>query len=367
MAEGPPPLPTEVEPIQPKKIESRDRLPIVEVSNEVFWVNQEVKAPFDMKEGEPTKLGVFISNESQERSIGTVMNHGRTGILGKVIFEDTLGRKYRDVDAKGIGHVGYNTALYPEAKEFYDRTAGPYASSNPGGLGLMDRSVALKDASMAEELLSHGIRTYRVIGITKLNELIVQVPDGSGNLKEEKISIAEAKQRKMIAENIEPVVEVRAFGTRARVQDVNEGTAYSDAIKLVRQELDIPYEEFQSKEYLHWYAQMLGTSVGRLHKQKLTHGFLTPHNLTLDCRIVDLDSIKMQQDVPDLSIVTSSSPQDKVDICQESYVADFERALGTLNSLDYSHVLDSIYTEAYRKAVLEAVPPPLPKSAIDTV
>jgi len=365
MSKGSPPLP---EFAHKETKELRDRLPVVEVSNEVIWVNPEIQAPFDMKEGESTKLGVFISNENQERSIGTAQGHGRTGIFGKVIFEDVQGRHYRDVDAKGIGHVRYNSISgHSEASEFYDRTEGPYSSSNPGMLGLMDRSVALKDASMAEELLSHGVRTYRVIGITKLNELIAQSQDiFEGGRREEKISVTNAKQRQMINEAIDPVVEVRAFGTRARIQDKNEDGVLSDAIELVRQELNLSPEQFQVKEFIHWYAETLGTNVGRLHKQKLTHGYLSEHNLTLDCRIVDLDSIKTEQEMPDLKHIPLH-PADSKEIlmvpkAQMPYVHDFLTAYATLTSLDYSHVVDAVYEDAYRRALQEKDPPPLPKS-----
>lgn len=51
--EGPPPVP----------FETWDRLPLVEVSNEVIWTNPEIRTPFNMKEGASTKLGIFVSNE----------------------------------------------------------------------------------------------------------------------------------------------------------------------------------------------------------------------------------------------------------------------------------------------------------------
>ena len=314
--EGPPPLPPET------LRESQDRLSTVEVSNEVVWVNPEIKAPFDMKEGEPTKLGVFISNEPQRRSIQTAEGHGRTGVFGKVIFEDTQGRRYRDVDAKGIGHVKYDqTIVGPRAEKFQTTGRGPYSALDPGERGIMDRSVALKDASMAEEFLSHGIRTYRVIGITKLNEVIAQTDSG-----EERMTIENAKEKNLIPHGVEPAVEVRAFGTRARVNDAlleaerkflteyrdtkNEGPINAlniirDAQNFVAQELNDTvkphqFDVSQKEQYLAWFASALGTNVGRMHKLKFSHGYLTAHNITLDCRIVDLDSVESHSEEPNI-------------------------------------------------------------------
>lgn len=332
--EGPPPVP----------FETWDRLPLAEVLNEVIWTNPEIRAPFDMKEGAPTKLGIFVSNEKQERSIKTADRHGRTGVEGAVIFEDVQGRKYRDVDAKGIGHIWYNPQTdRPQALNFRDTNANPNADAEPGEFGLMDRSVALKDASMAEEFLSQGIRTYRVIGITKLNELIAQ-----GD-KEEKVSITEAKQRKLITENIEPVVEIRAFGTRARLQDIElDGglVLLYDAQTLVRKELGITSEQFELKDYLKWLASTLGTNVARMHKRGFIHGYLTRHNITLDCRIVDLDSVKLLQEKPDIRVFLEKNEEEYKHTPQGKYKEDVN---------DASHALKAFLTNIENITNLEPI------------
>ncbi|GEM_PF-2126747 len=323
-SEGPPPT----------QVDAKDRLPVAEVSNEVIWINPEIRAPFDMKEGESTKLGVFVSNVEQRRSIGTVERHGRTGIFGAVIFEDAQGRRYRDVDGKGLGNIGYDVsdsgnwldAGTPRAKSFHD--VALLAQAGPGEFGLMDRSVALKDASMAEEFLARGIRTYRVIGVTKLKELIVQTESG-----EEKISVDEAKQRGFVADNVEPVVEVRAFGTRARLQDIendNGADLLTDAQKLVQKETGVSPEKFTLKDYLEWFAKSLGESLGRMHKAGFTHGYLTRHNLTLDCRIIDLDSIEFQSEKPNIRTLIYIDRGEYKGTTQDTYMKDVEEAANAL-------------------------------------
>ena len=43
--------------------------------------------------------------------------------------------------------------------------------------------------------------------------------------------------------------------------------------------------------YLFWFAETLGKNVGLLHAHHYSHNYLSPHNITLDARIVDLDSV----------------------------------------------------------------------------
>jgi hypothetical protein len=162
--------------------------------------------------------------------------------------------------------------------------------------GLVDYNYAIGDSQMAEKLLKAGIRTYRVIGITLLEEIVIKRGE-DGTVK--KIPIKEAEERGMIPKGMQPVAEIRAFGTKERIYSVYSSSsgkeraeaALKDAKLLVAQELGIDPEKFSTPEYLEWFAKTLGKEVAKLHKLKLFHNYLSNHNISLDCRIVDLDSV----------------------------------------------------------------------------
>ena len=89
---------------------NRETLPAVEVSNIVEWVNNDFpELPIDIRKGEATKLGLFLSAGIQDAGqkiydLEIKPFHARSGILGRVIFRDKENRLYRDIDLKGIGH-----------------------------------------------------------------------------------------------------------------------------------------------------------------------------------------------------------------------------------------------------------------------
>lgn len=281
-----------------RELTSAERVPAVEVANEVGWVNPHIQAPFDIKEGEPTKLGLFVTThkESRDLTVEGVVGHGRSAILGHMIFEDNEGRKYRDVDIKGLGNLTYwGRAPFVEAVR---------VTSEGVVRGILDYPVALKDAMMAEEFLSNGIRTYRVVAITKLKEIVTNL---TRKEPQEKISIEEAKKRKMLKSDSEPALAIRAFGTHERIADlfiidprykVQARNSFEDARRMVSQELGISEKDFTAEEYLRWFAKTIGENIGRIHKLGFAHGYLTKHNITLDCRLVDLDSVERPKGYP---------------------------------------------------------------------
>ncbi|MBI2054779.1 MAG: hypothetical protein HYT39_01625 [Candidatus Sungbacteria bacterium] len=284
-----------------KREAKMERIPAVEVKNEVAWVNPHIHAPFDVEEGKPTKLGIFATTheESKDTTVEGVVGHGRSAILGQVIFEDDKGEKYRDVDIKGLGSLTYwdgGLLVNPvhEVREGVVR-------------GILDYAIALKDASMAEAFSSSGIRTYRVIAITKLKEIVTNF---TRNEPQEKISIEEAKKLLILPLSSDPALEIRAFGTRERIADLSivdpkyktpTRNSFEDARLMVSQELEIPEQEFTPIEYVKWFANTLGENVARMHTLGFAHGYLTRHNITLDCRIIDLDSVERPRGYPEES------------------------------------------------------------------
>ncbi|OGC55634.1 hypothetical protein A2797_01040 [candidate division WWE3 bacterium RIFCSPHIGHO2_01_FULL_48_15] len=262
----------------------RERLALFsQVENRVREVNPEVNAPFRLEKGKPSPLGLFAEAAFPKKPGETVRGkqkaevrkgHYRTALVGRAVFSDKEGRLYRDVDLKGTGYV----------KTLSRRVdVLPPGSEHPqsGRFGLLDRKAAKVDYENSEDFVRAGIRTSRTLAIIELQELLVEG---------KKVSLDKARKLGVIDRKFQPVVEVRAFGTKARAANYDESDL-ADAKELVRQELGeerLPTDE----EYFNWFARTLGKNVALMHKNGWRHGWLTEHNITLDCRIVDLDSIE---------------------------------------------------------------------------
>ncbi len=287
----------------------KETLPAVEVKNHVVYVNPNFpELPLNLEEGQPTKLGMFLTpelkTEEQAYPLEVRKDHGRTGVLGRFIFQDVVVRLYRDIDLKGIGSSKLKNGKMAVAKPGYGQES---IGLPPRYYGIMGLSAANHDRDVSEELLKEGVRTHRVVAIIAIDEII----DNSGN----KLSIEEARKREVIAgpiteissstmvpesENDAPVIEVRAFGTRGRLSDLHpkgrspkDFVLLDDARLLVARELNKKPEEFTEFEYLKWLAQAIGTNIGIMHKNRWSLGRGTHlQNLTLDGRIVDFDGVE---------------------------------------------------------------------------
>lgn len=264
------------------------------VDNTVIEVNPDIHSPFKLTVGEPTPLGVFASGFKEGRDkkgkwvkmpvFECWTPHRRSALLGRVIFADRQGRMYRDLDIKGVGYIDVSPYSGPNIK-------WPGGKVETGGLhGLLGEESARFDLQMSEEFSNAGIRTYRTVAIVELKEIVI-----GGKL----ISVKEAYERGLVTELTEdfhPVAQIRAYGTRARIDDAQHtDPAFSqlllgDAQNLVSQELGLA--NFTSGDYMEWFAKTLGENVGLMHKNGWSHNYLTGHNITLDCRIVDLDGVR---------------------------------------------------------------------------
>lgn len=302
------------------EVNTQENLVILsQVNNEVLEVNPNVFMPLRLEKGKSSPLGVFaeemLRNKPDSPLEGKVIGeflpaHNRSMLIGKVFFRDIEGRLYRDIDIKGSGWVmNYGVSnpprVFTPGKSRF--TEGTVVGSSPHG-GLLDRDVAFHDYLTAEELLKIGVRTYRGLAIIELKELIA---NGS------KRAVQDLKKKGLIDEDFNPVIEVRAFGTKIRIED-RTPQLLEDAKNLVSRELGINFPS--DEDYFRWFAEELGKSVGLLHKNGLSHNFLgTGHNITLDCRIVDLDTVRpltsekhRKQDTQNAAFLVSQlSPDEK--------------------------------------------------------
>lgn len=305
-----------------------------QVKNKVLIVNPNIHSPFELTEGNPTPLGVFMQNmfaekdsNSQTRQINLEILPGetRTALLARAVFGDNEGNLYRDVDLKGIGFLKV-PGKRGKYESYFPTDVRPFPVRDRGSRsGLLDKEVAMYDYENSEDLAAAGVRVSRTITIINLEELIV---DG------QKMSIDEARRKKYIEKNFVPVIEVRAFGTRARVRDArfyhrerdpSASFLLEDAKKLVAQELG--KDSITNDEYLEWFAQTLATNVGIIRRNGWYHHGLHEQNITLDCRIVDLDSLETHR-------VWHSTP---------FFDSDFEFAKGAIAMLYRTVARDSSF------------------------
>ncbi len=342
-------------------LEEREKyaLPAEEVENTVLWVNPAFAGtlPFELKEGEPTKLAAFLSPKEREGQRVFYVSHneakrGRSGLWQEVVFRDQGGIHYRDVDQKGVGCFEVDLRGWHSRASF--RVSRLSEALNPKRVrGFLNSELAFYDKDNSEKLLAHGIRTYRTVAIIGLEEII----DEAG----EKISVEKARERGIIPEGFEPVIQVRAYpGTRERIPGVsrtetNKRTAkhaLKDAKTLVAAELGKDPKEFSTEDYLIWFAETLGKQVARLHQLNLVHKGLFPHDITLDCCLVDLDSMNTTSDE-----VSSRREQGQPTTEGELYMEDVRAAIFTVSHLaEWAKILkprEDLPSPEYLKSTLE--------------
>lgn len=271
-----------------------EKLPAVPVDNVVEYVRKGMKFPFRVEEGKRCDLGMFLDPRANPRSreifpVGSMPHHSRSALVARVVFEDAEGRRWRDLNIKGMGaseeRKGKRAVVPPGVRFVGD---APY--------GLCDWGYAETDRVKSEYFLKLGLRTHLVPFIARLKEIIVA--------RGEKITITEARKRGIIkrdenGERVIPVLQARAYRTWARLQNSDDKAQIADAMRLVAQELGISPNKFGPAEYLKWFARTLGKQVAILHSSNHTHGYLTAHNITLACEITDLDSVgRFQSRIP---------------------------------------------------------------------
>lgn len=258
------------------------------LKNTVVIVNSLVKYPLPLEVGKASPIAFFYNGSvhGDRKSVfnqyvlETHQEHHRSALLARAIFEDQKGRLYRDLDIKGIGYV------HPT----YGMTALPY-----NGLGYTDRlgrtfgflsmTEAMLDYESSQRLLGIGVRSHAALAVAKLDEVVVD-----GNV----VPVTYAREIGILAAGFIPVVEIRAFGTKGRIRDVLSGSylsnaLLSDAKKIVEQETD---RAMTWVEYFQWFVATLGENLGRLHGANLSHNDITTQNVTLDCRLTDLHSVR---------------------------------------------------------------------------
>ena len=347
-----------------KDVSGQETLPAIHLKNRVRWVNPKILVPplllpFGLQEGKSSKLALFLDRQKSKVNLGVRLHHGRSADIGRSFFMD-LDRKniYRDIDIKGAGYIDLN----PEAaasrsenllavRQWQPREEDMYS-------GLMDRNRAETESRIADELAEKGIRTQRTIAIIDLLELPIYENDTT-----RLVPIQELKERHVLNEDFNPVIQMRAFGIKTRVADILSYTNSTQSLKeLADARLMDQYETSDRSDgfssYASWFAEQLGINIGKLHRAEYVHRRLTPHNLTLDCRFADLAWVRNREGIDDATWRVA---------CENDFVrahqslSQFAKGLGELIPAEFNFgelegVADlekylSICTEAYRRAM----------------
>jgi tRNA A-37 threonylcarbamoyl transferase component Bud32 len=217
--------------------------------------------------------------------------HGRTAIAGRVLFRTASG-VYRDIDAKGIGYL--RLALRKSENAVKDRMevlppAPKIQLDDMGIYGILNKNEADIEIKNATAFIKAGIRTALPVAEIELHQLVDE--------KGQHISIEEAQKRGMLnPENQRPVILLRAFGTKLRIENIHGAETKEEAKAMIDDAKNILSRELgrqiAEKTYVWWFAVNLGKQMARMHKKGWVHGYLHDHNITLDCRIIDLDEAK---------------------------------------------------------------------------
>lgn len=323
----------------------RPQYPTMELKNTVLWENEDLRAPFKFEVGAPSPLGLTfdLSEDDAVKSRGLSLRtredaHGRSADIGAVYFKDPEGHLYRDIDLKGVGAVSKGTGVpYQWRTETAGGILGAYIGTKQLS-GLMNKEDALHDTEIAETFTHLDIRTHRTVAIVELEELAVYDEDKPAEgMKTEPIQ--DLRESGKLPEVFIPVVQVRAFGTKTRLQDIHYDThakkELEDAISFVSHETDGKVADISS--YASWFTETLAVNVSRMHKNGYTHGYLTSHNITADCRLTDFDSVE-KRPAEDLDPVAPifSSPEEELNAEPQKSAfwdaasEDFHRTIKTL-------------------------------------
>jgi hypothetical protein len=313
------------------------------VKNVVIKVNPEIYPgfPFRLEEGKESDLGLFLKSGGLHHyvifrlkrifsakyknfriTLETLPAHRRSA-SELVIFRDSRGVVYRDLDFKGVGATLHSPSFIEN-------------------FGFLDKNEAEKDYELSEKFIQAGIRTYRVAAIIELKEV---------THKGKKITVDEAKELGIINQNFQPVIEIRCFGTKARILDIlpqgglpkeYREMLINDAIDLVSKELG---RTISLEEYLSWFAETLGRNIGLMHKNGWVHlNLRILHNITLDCRIVDLATVEK---VHNSGVLKEKDKLDGLHCLRELIRAVKPESY---SDVSFRKTFENIFFEAYEKA-----------------
>lgn len=259
-------------------------LPTLKLKNKVIFRDEKMILPFDIKQNEPTNLGLFLVNNIPETRLSlkgprlkVSIRNGRHADIGDIIHTDTQNIIFNFVDFKGIGHIG---SLNLENEHQPISVMDPYIrKGNTNSMGIWDKKTALRESELTEELSRKGLRTYRIDAVIELEQIATK--------KGEIISLKEARKRKLIKKDEVPVIGVRSFRLGERLQYLS----LDDPKILIKSK---KYFETEFKKSLTWaeyitlFTEIMADNMAILHGSGYYHSAVTGHNVTMAAELIDI-------------------------------------------------------------------------------
>lgn len=343
----------------------------VKVKNTVTWINPDINSGLDgFTLGEPTDLACQIALGSSRRDPDRIVwarpLHNRTVIVSAGANITIGGQVFKYLDAKGTGNlkVMERNIIDPNENRYREymvaKNSKPDSEDREKTWGQATQSWVDIDTSMSKRLQQLGIRTIPLVAVASISEIM--------GPKGDKMSLVEARESGYLAQGTEPVILFRAWVTPFRLAEAcytpEQYKKWDDvyttkdvekirvivrtAIEDIRSDTSIPLEVRDSfsdiDQYLRWLASSIGSNLGRMHQLGITHGYLRAlHNITLDGRIVDLDSMEENS-----SLERIYEEADALFNPRKSYFTDFLSGIPKLFSLDINPMeLLKITKDAY--------------------
>lgn len=318
------------------------------VANTVSYIHPDVTlGNQDFVVGQPTKLAYQLQKGRGIREATSIVYirpmHNRSALLTSQANISYGNQVFNYLDSIGIGLIDdSHTGVKQDDthKLFFSMDVSPPYPSRSDTKeektwGLATKSwmeIDIEKGALFDKL---GIRTVPIVAMADIYE----IEDENGNI----VSVLDAKAKGLIAKNTVPVDVFRAWVTPYRLKEVlHQRDAFENKlIPLPQREharrkaiLLAAFEDMQSDTsipqkvrdaisgkngildidtYLEWFTEALGENVGKMHGHRISHSYLTElHNITLDARIVDLDS------------VTEDAPQNVIDTDKISLLSEYD-------------------------------------------
>lgn len=248
------------------------------VKNKVVWATRQVRFPFRVQVGKSTPLGVFSIPSSRGIKLA---NFDYADLLSRsfffwkpVVYGDTHGNVYRWLRLKGVGLIRRkNVAQYPmELPHSIPRGKRRYQDN----LGIVEGTNAAYTRKVSEKFLRAGIRITPEIAHIKLFQYPVE-------------KAGETRSYELFLKYLDPHVVLTAFGCLGKVADAPNRALLEKAVRTVKSELG--RKRFSKGDYLHWFACTFAENLAKTHSRGWLHNNITSHNVTLDARITDFDTV----------------------------------------------------------------------------
>jgi hypothetical protein len=277
----------------------------VPAANTVVDINPEFREQLGLSEGDSSSLiQIFSSKEEAGVLYGAEQFHYRVGNIDRTFVTDKNGLRWEDIDVKSPGRLETNGRIQDVSVQLvgWERQAASRSRQAKiwGGNDLESAHHSFEYQRILEDL---GVRTYKSLFVTRLNEWFYKgkkVPVSEIPVVQEHTPVPHLEDA--LPEEFVLAAEVRACRTKTRMQAVVDTMPTLSArrkttLRAVDRARELVAEEqglstLSVEDYLDWFVFAHGRNIGRMHAGGLTHGFLHPGNITLDCRILDLDSMQ---------------------------------------------------------------------------